>query len=156
MIINPSLPYGFAIFCDDVRHEASGKVTLVGMYHANMTIFGKAPATIAQMFVAVSVRVDPGKLPVDGMISIVDPDAKQPIFETDFHIPADAANINPYPFQVDEGSVRYTEMVLYVPLRNLTVSKDSRLKVRAIIGADELRLGTLAITFAELDIEALV
>ncbi len=156
MIINPSLPYGYVIFCDDVRHEMSGKVTLVGMYHANMTIFGEAPATIAQMFIATSLRVDPVELPVDGRINIFDPDAERPIFETDFHIPAEAMTINPYPFPIDEGSVRYTEIVLYIPLRNVTVSKDTRLKVRAIIGDDEIRLGTLAITFAELDVETLV
>ncbi len=41
-----SEPVGFTIFCDDIREEASGKISFIGAYDAAMVIHVPFPATL--------------------------------------------------------------------------------------------------------------
>ena len=57
--IFPVTPSGYTIYCDDVRHEISGKRTFVGIYHAELLVL-EFP-TILPVFHAVitfSLRPD--------------------------------------------------------------------------------------------------
>lgn len=42
-------PYGHIIYCDDIREEASGKITIVGVYGPDLVLFGPTPATLAKI-----------------------------------------------------------------------------------------------------------
>jgi len=44
--VEPITPYGTTIFCDDIRLEASGKVTLVGVYIGDLIVLGTLPTTL--------------------------------------------------------------------------------------------------------------
>jgi hypothetical protein len=43
--------YGHVVFCDDVRREIDGKLTLVGVYSGNLTVFGGFPAVLPRLCV---------------------------------------------------------------------------------------------------------
>jgi hypothetical protein len=43
--------YGHVVFCDDVRREIDGKLTLVGVYNGNLTVFGGFPAVLPRLCV---------------------------------------------------------------------------------------------------------
>jgi hypothetical protein len=43
--------YGHVVFCDDVRREIDGKLTLVGVYSSNLTVFGGFPAVLPKLCV---------------------------------------------------------------------------------------------------------
>lgn len=43
--------YGHVVFCDDVRQEIDGKLTLVGVYNGNLTVFGGFPAVLPRLCV---------------------------------------------------------------------------------------------------------
>jgi hypothetical protein len=45
-----------AIFCDDIRHEVSGKRILVGVYGAEM-IVSRFPVTLPQLCIDVTIRM---------------------------------------------------------------------------------------------------
>ncbi|CAN7732736.1 hypothetical protein LJR220_001886 [Bradyrhizobium sp. LjRoot220] len=44
---------GFTTFCDDIRFEVDGKVTMVGCYHGEMTINGGFPSTLAKFAMSI-------------------------------------------------------------------------------------------------------
>jgi hypothetical protein len=45
--------YGHVVFCDDVRQEIDGKLTLVGVYNGNLTVFGEFPAVLPKLCLVV-------------------------------------------------------------------------------------------------------
>ena len=48
-IASPSTPTGSTIFCDDIRYEINGKVTLVGVYAADMVLPNDFPVTLPKI-----------------------------------------------------------------------------------------------------------
>jgi hypothetical protein len=54
-------PIGFAIFCDDIRDEVSGKISLIGIYHSLMVIHGPFPATLPKFGFFIEI-LEPAKL----------------------------------------------------------------------------------------------
>lgn len=49
-----------AQFCDDIRHEIGGKITLVGCYHGEM-IIDKLPAILPKLCAQISVFTPAGR-----------------------------------------------------------------------------------------------
>jgi hypothetical protein len=47
---------GFTIFCDDIRRELGGKITLVGIYRAEMLIQGKLPIVLPKLGIAILLQ----------------------------------------------------------------------------------------------------
>src|SRR5437763_16850721 len=47
-------PWGFSVFCDDLRQEVDGKRTLVGAYMAAMNVTGTLPASLPKLAIAVT------------------------------------------------------------------------------------------------------
>lgn len=56
--IFPTLPSGYTIFCDDIRHEKSGKRTLVGTYGSHLLV-NELPCLLAKICLVVVLREDP-------------------------------------------------------------------------------------------------
>jgi hypothetical protein len=149
MIIQPSLPYGEVMFCDDIREEINDKLNFVGVYENGMTILGKLPVTIRQIFVWIAIRADPRKAPLSGKVKIIRSDTETEIFAYDFSFPPDFSMPNLPNEKIEPEQLVYTEVTLRVPLYDLYFDRACRLKVRAFSGDDEIRIGSLNITFDE-------
>ena len=52
--IRRSTPFGYTIFCDDVRNEINGKVTLVGVYAGDVIVLGTLPVTLPKLGLSVN------------------------------------------------------------------------------------------------------
>ncbi len=52
-----SEPYGTTTFCDDIRFERSGKLTLVGCYFTEMKFAGPPPGMLPTFAALINVRV---------------------------------------------------------------------------------------------------
>jgi hypothetical protein len=63
VIVGPKLPSGNVIFCDDIRLEASGKQTIVGMYGSEMYIQASGVAEIPFLYVIMRLMDDPDSYP---------------------------------------------------------------------------------------------
>ncbi|MBT8155163.1 hypothetical protein KMP13_15045 [Epibacterium ulvae] len=50
-------PYGITTFCDDIRFEVAGKLTLVGCYQNEMNFAAPAPGTMSTFAALVNIRV---------------------------------------------------------------------------------------------------
>lgn len=51
-------PYGFSIFCDDIRHEMGGKLSYMGVYGADMVVHRQFPITIPMLVIVVYYNID--------------------------------------------------------------------------------------------------
>ena len=148
MIINPSLPTGHAVFCDDIREEVGGKLTYVGVYGNVMIISAAAPATLSQLCVAVSVRIEPPIEPLTTTVRILRSDGDEIIAEAQAVIEP-PANPSSAPSFADANSVSFRELFVPIRVAGVLITQDCAIKVRAYIGDDEIRLGSLRVIFAE-------
>jgi hypothetical protein len=151
MIINPQLPGGFVIFCDDIRHEVSGKETIVGKYSNELTVFGVSPVVLPKICMLICLRVDPHSRPCEGQVRITRSDTETPLASFDFDFPSPEEFPIRLTDETESESKIYDEAVVTATIGNLAVEKAFRLKVRAFIGEDEVRLGSLRIGFADPD-----
>jgi hypothetical protein len=53
--------YGYSLFCDDLRREEHGKITLVGLYGWEMIVFRSMPTTLPKLAVSVTYIERPGE-----------------------------------------------------------------------------------------------
>jgi hypothetical protein len=139
MIINPSLPGGYTIFCDDIRHEVSGKETLVGTYTNVMYVKGAPPFKLPKVCMAV--------------VFIEETDSLEPVTikvffpGDDDDAPSAFMEYQPQPELIpppsEEFQMREARMLLELP--NAEIKQFGRFRVRAYRGDDEIRLGTLLV-----------
>lgn len=140
-VLNPSLPSGLTIFCDDIRHETSGKVTYVGIYKGVMYLRGDLPLTLPKICFAILLREEPRSMePVT--IKIFFPgqeDEDEPAATLEMHPQGEAPELPPSP----EFKLRDAWMMLEVP--NAQIEQYGKFRVRAYRARDEIRLGTLIV-----------
>jgi hypothetical protein len=153
VIINPTLPYGFVTFCDDIRLEIGGKKTLVGVYDSGMTLIGSAPLRVPRLQAIVVLRTELMRLPLTGCVAIKHSISDRVLVSTDFNItefPATTAA----PIENNEiDPVGFYQQWWGFELSDIVIDQPCRIKVRAYIGGDEIRLGALNIDFAPNDAE---
>ena len=151
MIINPNLPSGFVTFCDDIRHEVTGKMTLVGVYSGQMIISGTLPITLPQICAVITFRFSPPSEPIKPVIKIFMSGQDEPLFMMETEITpaeAEAAVARDVPLYEDPDRITFGQMVITPQIQGLIVKEACTLKVRAYIGDDEIRLGALSIMLA--------
>ncbi len=146
MIINPNAPGGYTIFCDDIRHEVTGKTTLVGVYNNQMIVAGAMPITLPQIFAAITLRLEPPAVGLKAIVKIFRSDDSEPlfVFEADIE-PMDAQLIPMQLPNLESDSVTFMTIGITAQMQSLVIDKPCALKVRAFIGDDEVRLGSLQI-----------
>lgn len=146
MIINPNAPGGYTIFCDDIRHEITGKTTLVGVYNNQMIVTGNLPVTLPQICAAITLRLLPPEEPVKPIVKIFRSDEPEPLFVFEADIEPVEAKLIPEPSpHSDPDSVTFMQIGITAQIQGLVVNQGCALKVRAFIGDDEVRLGSLQI-----------
>lgn len=148
MIINPQLPNGHVTFCDDVRYELYGKTTLVGVYGPDMQLFGEAPLILSELHAVVQFNVDPESVPLNGAIKVIKSGSEEILCQQDFAFPQvdfDLPNMAPHPEEFQKG---YHGLTTHFVIRDVAIEEPCRLKVRAFVGEDEIRIGSLLIGFA--------
>ena len=143
MIISPSLPSGHTFFCDDLRHEVTGKVTFVGVYGSAMFV-GQLPLTLPKLCCVVTYRESPE---ATGQVSI------RVLYETegsDDRLISDATYEVPAELELPPSEkFVMREARLYVELSPLEIKTEGVLKVRAYRDEDEIRIGALKIALHE-------
>ena len=148
MIINPTLPFGHVTFCDDVRYELNGKSTLVGIYGTEMRLFGEAPLLLPELHVMVALNVSAEKTPLKGQFRIIKSGSEQIICEQNFEIPDCSSVDDEVTVHPESQQLSFVGLNTHLIIRNFSIDEVCRLKVRAFIGKDEIRIGSLHISFA--------
>ncbi len=157
----PLLPapdvYGYTIFCDDIRYEMGGKVSFMGSYSGGtMIVHAPFPAMLPMMAMAITLLQRRRIFIPKAELRIFlpgDPDEVPSIQaeagETSMGAAAatTAAEIDAlHPDARGSKDEGYVTMNHHLRFAQLPIKQPGILKVRAVVGADTVRLGSLRIS----------
>jgi hypothetical protein len=138
---------GYTVFCDDIRHEVGNKVSLLGVYGTEMFVFQPFPMVIYRMGFHVIYREDINAPLRDLTFCIFlpgdmddNPTYKAEISRSEWQIP-------PLPLDVDTSTRRVS--AFNVILNPVPLKQEGKIKVRVIVGGEEIKLGTLSVKYRE-------
>lgn len=140
--ISPSLPYGYTIFCDDVRRELAAKSTFVGVYDGELRVFGKLPLILPKLVAVVSFFEEPGDggEPLELRIHLPEDSDEEPSKRAEY--PPRNHDWNPdLPRDGQQFSLK--AIIEFCPLE---IKQYGRLRVRMKRGDEIYRLGSIMIS----------
>jgi hypothetical protein len=141
-VIRPTTPYGYSIFCDDIRVEGNGKQLFIGVYTVDM-LMPQFPAQMPSFHILIRYNERPNEstLPVKFVITM--PGQEEPIFTNEISREQLTATIMPTSTEeLDDPMVTLNIVAVF---HGLVFAGPGRMKVRAYRGDDEIRLGTLGV-----------
>lgn len=135
-------PYGFTQFCDDVRQEIGGKLTLVGCYQAELRL-AVIPGAILQLHLLVHYFEDSSDAatPLELLIFMPGDAEESPTIRVE--IPA--REPPPRPPELVPGEDWRTGLMMPLLIAPFQATQEGSLKVRMKRGDDIVRLGSLRI-----------
>ncbi len=135
-------PYGYTDFCDDIRQEIAGKITLVGLYAGEMKIFGTLPLNVSKLALAIHYFEKPGEGNDPLELRILLPGDADDAPTQRIEIPP--RDHQPKPTKGgDDPRIGLHMMAVFSPLQ---VTQFGQIRVRMKKGDDIVRLGTLLVT----------
>ena len=145
----PASPYGFTIFCDDLRQESSGKLIFIGVYTNELIIFGAAPTLLPTFAAFINYVERPGESTDPVKLRMFIPGMAEPFADIDLDVVAMRNTPKPPHIEGDDSFIR-----MFVPLKfsPLPIHEEGLIKVRAYRGDDEIRLGTIMVRFQPIPI----
>lgn len=139
---------GFVTFCDDIRQEVGGKITLVGCYIGEMTVHGQAPATLAKLGLQAKLVLPAETAPrkIDVRVDFVPGD--KTLFEATLDIPEGEHQKALDRVEPDgTGDEPQFVLVQHTILSPLEITGEGRIRVRAVVDGETVKLGSLRIRF---------
>ena len=145
------VPFGIAIFCDDIREEIGGKISLMGIYGHDMQFLGASfPLLIPKLCINIVARL-PADRPVPQMKFLVyfPGDAEDtPTMSMDFSVPEELqrfepqADKRPPPFP-DAETVHVLRQ--HVVVSSIVIQHEGFIRARMMYGEKRIRLGALKV-----------
>lgn len=141
--------YGITVFCDDIRHEINGKMTLVGCYSSELNFSGPAPGVLPTFAALVSLRFPNGISFETLNLSVMKAEGGEcsEIFSAE-------TKISPEAFLDESDNVeeniddKVLSVVVPIQWSPLVFSASALLRVRAKLDTgQEVRAGSLKINF---------
>jgi hypothetical protein len=131
-------------FCDDVRQEAGGKLSYMGIYGANLLV-PAYPAHLLKLCAVMTVRMMAGRPPKSVIFKLLRED--DVIYEHAF----DAKSLKKLITAQPKKGVEHRHITLgaVAQIVNVAVSGPCLIKARAIVDGEELRGGTLELCAME-------
>lgn len=133
-----SEPYGYTIFCDDIREEVGSKLSYMGIYMGSLHVVSAQAVLLPKLAVAMTLVIPSGtsvntlefllRREVNGneeMLFSANPDSKTPPAAKD-RVTKISMNIQLSPFPIDASCI---------------------LKARANLNGEEVKIGALEVVF---------
>jgi hypothetical protein len=135
-------PYGSTIFCDDIRLERSGKVTLVGTYIGELIVNGRLPTNLAKFAMRILYSERPGESddPVELRIFLPGDEEGAPTLAAAIPIDQERAKTPP-PDMPDP----LLTAIMHLEFAPLAIKQEGSIKVRAYRGDLEVKMGQLVV-----------
>lgn len=139
-------PYGYTIFCDDIRTELGNKLSLMGCYSRDLFV-PFFPCILPKFSFLISYFEDPkdfGRFPLEVRIFLPENDDDNPFFRVQIPLPPNQA------LKADDleqsGLRPRAGITLPITLTQLPLLEPGAMRVRMARGDDEIvRLGALMI-----------
>lgn len=134
-------PYGIAIFCEDVRQEAEGKNSYMGIFGATINLRGKKPAVLPKFVIAAHVNIPssfhrPKVTIIVRRVSTEDTEEISKI-EGELETPEDRA--------IGDGI--FTQLVAINTILSFKVDDDCLIEASAHVNDTEISLGSIPMNF---------
>jgi hypothetical protein len=143
----PATPYGYALFCDDIRREVGNKASLLGIYSGIAIFEADFPITIPRLCIAVYWLQDRDDERRPTKIKVFSSDEGKDELVIEGDIPIEA--FDQAPMVTPDANILHA--VIHIALAPFVVEKPSTLKVRAFYGDEEYKLGRLRMVKAPID-----
>ena len=139
--------WGFSLFCDDIRAEVGGKLTVVGIYQQDMIFQPPAtfPITLPKFCILIKYYELQGVLTEDMTLNVFLPG--DPRNEPTIKIPIPRAGFADIvlPYALDEDQERVFNVNYPLVISPFQIKQEGFLKVRAICGAVTTNLGSMMV-----------
>jgi len=140
-----STPYGYCVFCEDVRHETNGKQTYVGVIVGyDLNILGTLPAAIGKFSITATYRqrqVD-GLEPVTLEVHMPGDDDDKPTAQAQISFEELVRGLPPPPADVDDPIIGISMGFEFNPLE---IKQEGRINVSAVKAGKRYRIGSLRV-----------
>jgi hypothetical protein len=137
------MAWGFSLFCDDLRAEWGGKVSIMGVYSSDMIIYGDFPHVLPKFSIFLLYYEDIDESDDDITARVYLPGEDGPTIEItlprkDLPPPAPATDLEP-------DQTRLCHLRLPITMQPLVVKQAGYLKVRVARGEEIHNFGSLRI-----------
>jgi len=124
--------YIHTLFCDDVRYESNGKVTLVGAYQGGLNIQGHTPVTLARICIMITAQT-PSDRPFQKLIFRVvkDDEVLQEVVMPDETFAQE-------PMKLSSRKANFHTLSLFMELHSLQIDGNCTLRIKADTEEGEL------------------
>jgi hypothetical protein len=144
---------GHTVFCDDIRVEVGGKLSLIGVYQAVMFVQGEFPITLPKFGLAVRYTEKIGACSDEVKLRVFLPGDAEDAPTIDGIIPVEeirqsAAEERLVSVVGNEGNlppVEYIHVGSNILFSPLVLKQPGLIRVRAFCGDNEIKLGNLGI-----------
>ena len=146
--------YGITVFCDDIRHEINGKMTLVGCYSSELNFSGPAPGVLPTFSALVSLRFPHGVNFETLILNVakIEGGESSEIFSAETKI-APEAFLDESGNEAENIDDKVLSIVVPIQWTPLVFSGPAFLRVRAKLDTgQEVRAGSLKINFPNGDV----
>ena len=142
--IAPTTPYGYTIFCDDVRLEASGKTSYMGIYRGKLILNVPLPASLLKLHLVIHYFERPNESTEPVNIHVYMPGDAEGAPTAAVVLPLDDARSKVPEPEISDSDPLLSIMSL-VMIAPFELKSEGHIRVRAYRGDLEVRLGTLAV-----------
>jgi hypothetical protein len=135
--------WGFSLFCDDIRAEVGGKISVMGIYQADMIFPQDPPVALAKFAILVKYYETPGIFTDDVVLKVYFPGDEKDTPTVTFPVPRQSMQMGEPQHEMEEGQERVFNLTMPIVIAPFQVTKCGFLKVRASCGDVVTNLGSL-------------
>ena len=135
-------PWGYSVFCDDIRKEADNKYSLMGIYSGQIYL-PEFPALLSKFCVAVTYFEEFNKAPEDLCLRLYVPGDLPDV--PSFFIPLPPMPKLAMPAEERTPEEVFSTVTMSLPFSQFEIRQEGEIRVRMKRGDQEVRLGTLQI-----------
>jgi hypothetical protein len=143
-------PYGTVIFCDDIRFERQGTISLVGCYGGDLILPNGFPSVLPKLCLFIQIRMpietDSSSQLVIRVFAPGDPD--KPLFEQVAPPLPNATAMPPDTGDGDPDIQKVIGMSYPIIISPFPVQRAGNVKVRVMLGGKTIKVGALKISQA--------
>jgi hypothetical protein len=137
--------WGTTVFCDDIRQEVGGKVSLIGIYAGDMNVHVDFPYVAPKFGLWIKYFEVPDTHDEDAKLRVYLPGEIDPSIEADIPL-REVRNKTLIAPPSEQDSEQWLMLQMPILVTPLVLRQPGQIKVRLEIGGEVVRLGTLAIT----------
>lgn len=135
-------PYGYTVFCDDVRQEINHKTMILGIYTGDIIVEAEPPTAMEKLVLSVNYFEKPGESDLPLELLIFSPGDADDAPSARLEMPGDWRHASKPDPDSEDPRVGFNMVLTMAPFK---IAQTGYLKVRMVRGDEMIRLGSINI-----------